>query len=84
MEGVASKIQEEISGLQSERAALLAKLEKIELALTKAQAAKVHAKYPGMLVKLLIPRTTALDRNPALRLFELNNSLRYDDSQFDA
>ena len=42
MEGVAAKIQGEINGLQSERAALLAKLEKIELALTKAQAAKVR------------------------------------------
>lgn len=43
MEGVAAKIQGEINGLQSERAALLAKLEKIELALTKAQAAKVRS-----------------------------------------
>lgn len=41
MEEVASKVQEEITGLQSERAQLLAKLEKIEMALTKAQAAKV-------------------------------------------
>lgn len=41
MEGVAAKVQEEITSLQGERAALLAKLEKIELALTKAQAAKV-------------------------------------------
>lgn len=42
MEAAAGKIQGEITVLQSERAALLAKLEKIELALTKAQAAKVQ------------------------------------------
>ena len=41
MEGVADKIQAEISHLQTERASLLAKLEKIELSLTKAQAQKV-------------------------------------------
>ena len=54
MEGVAAKIQEEISGLQSERAALLAKLEKIELSLTKAQAAKVMnlIKYPNICLGL--------------------------------
>jgi len=41
MEGVWSKVQEEIQGLQAERAVLLAQLEKIELSLTKAQARRV-------------------------------------------
>lgn len=41
MEAADAKIQKEISGLQNERAVILAQLEKIELALTKAQAAKV-------------------------------------------
>lgn len=38
MEGVWSKVQEEIQGLQAERAVLLAELEKLDLFLTKAQA----------------------------------------------
>ena len=46
MEESAAKIQEEISGLQSERAVILAQLEKIELALTKAQATKVIPPTP--------------------------------------
>lgn len=41
MEGVWSKVQEEIQGLQAERAVLLAQLEKIELSLTKSQARRV-------------------------------------------
>lgn len=40
--GVA-EIQDEIRGLQGERARLLAQLERVELALTKAQARKVRS-----------------------------------------
>jgi hypothetical protein len=42
MEGVWSKVQEEIQGLQAERAVLLAELEKLDLFLTKAQAHRVR------------------------------------------
>jgi len=46
MEVVSSKVQEEIQGLQGERALLLAQLEKIELSHTKAQAHRVNPPPP--------------------------------------
>ena len=39
-----AEIQEEIQGLQAERATLLSQLEKVELALTKAQTRRVSAR----------------------------------------
>lgn len=41
MEGGMAEVQQEITTLQAERAGLLAQLEKVELALTKAQAKRV-------------------------------------------
>ena len=39
-----AEIQEEIQGLQAERATLLSQLEKVELALTKAQTRRVSGR----------------------------------------